>query len=94
VKLIDNCCTATISSRLSQLLRDSSFEAIAKMLSESAPKFNPDAVQEALWPGQDSIKAWAVLAQNQAKEMQSALAATVEFIKGGVANLKQLGNFL
>ena len=55
VKLNDNCCTATICSRPSQLLRDSSFDAIAKMLFESATRFNPGAVQEALGPVQDDI---------------------------------------
>jgi len=57
------------------------FEAIAKTMSESAPKFNPAAVQDAIKPAQDNLKAWADLAQNQAKEVQAALTESMESIK-------------
>ncbi len=57
------------------------FEAMAKTISESVPKFTPAAMQEAIKPAQDNLKAWADLAQNQAKEAQAALLETVESIK-------------
>lgn len=64
------------------MFKNTPFEAIAKTMSESAPKMNPAAVQEAIKPVQDNIKAWADLAQVQAKEVQAAIAETVESIKG------------
>ena len=64
------------------MFKNTPFEAIAKTMSESAPKFNPAAMQDAIKPMQDNAKAWADLAQSQAKEAQAALAETVESIKG------------
>jgi hypothetical protein len=64
------------------MFKNTPFEAIAKTMSEQAPKLNPAAVQEALKPVQDNIKAWADLAQAQAKEAQAVLAESVESIKG------------
>jgi hypothetical protein len=64
------------------MFKNTPFEAIAKTMSESAPKMNPAAVQEAIKPVQDNIKAWADLAQLQAKEVQAAITDTVESIKG------------
>ena len=64
------------------MFKNTPFEAIAKTISESAPKFNPAAVQDAIKPAQDNLKAWADLAQNQAREAQAALTDTVETIKG------------
>lgn len=64
------------------MFKNTPFEAIAKTMSESAPKFNPTAVQDAIKPMQDNLKAWADLAQSQAKEAQAALTETVESIKG------------
>lgn len=64
------------------MFKNTPFEAIAKTLSESAPKFNPAAMQDAIKPAQDNLKAWADLAQNQAKEAQAAIAETVESIQG------------
>lgn len=64
------------------MFKDTPFEAIAKTLSAPVTSFNPAAMQEALGPVQDNIKAWADLAQNQAQEAQRALAETVESIKG------------
>jgi hypothetical protein len=64
------------------MFKNTPFEAIAKTMSESAPKMNPAAVQEAIKPVQDNIKAWADLAQVQAKEVQAAITDTVESIKG------------
>ena len=64
------------------MFKNTPFESIAKTMSESTPKFNPAAMQDAIKPAQDSLKAWADLAQNQAKEAQAALLDTVESIKG------------
>jgi hypothetical protein len=64
------------------MFKNTPFEAIAKTISESSPKFNPAAMQDAIKPAQDNLKAWADLAQNQAKEAQAALLETVESIKG------------
>ncbi len=63
------------------MFKNTPFEAIAKTMSESAPKFNPASMQDAIKPAQDNLKAWADLAQNQAKEAQAALAETVASIK-------------
>jgi len=64
------------------MFKNTPFEAIAKTLSESVPNFNPTAMQDAIKPAQDNLKAWADLAQSQAKEAQAVLAETVESIKG------------
>lgn len=64
------------------MFKNTPFEAIAKTMSESAPKFTPAAMQDAIKPAQDNLKAWADLAQNQAREAQAALTETVEAIKG------------
>jgi hypothetical protein len=64
------------------MFKNTPFEAIAKTMSESASKMNPTAMQDALRPAQDNLKAWADLAQSQAKEAQAAFAETVESIKG------------
>ncbi len=63
------------------MFKNTPFEAIAKTISESAPKFNPAGMQEANKPVQDNIKAWTDLAQSQAKEVQAAAAETVETFK-------------
>jgi hypothetical protein len=64
------------------MFKNTPFEAIAKTMSEAAPKMNPAAMQEAIKPVQENLKAWADLAQNQAKEAQSVLTEAVESIKG------------
>ena len=64
------------------MFKNTPFEAIAKTMTENAPKFNADAVQDAIKPMQDNLKAWADLAQSQAKETQAVLTQTVESIKG------------
>jgi hypothetical protein len=64
------------------MFKNTPFEAIAKTMSESAPKMNPAALQEAIKPVQDNLKAWADLAQVQAKEAQAVITETVESIKG------------
>jgi hypothetical protein len=64
------------------MFKNTPFEALAKTLSESAPKFNPVAMQDTIKPAQENLKAWADLAQSQAKEAQAALLETVESIKG------------
>ncbi|MEO7105569.1 MAG: hypothetical protein ABIZ09_04275 [Rhodoferax sp.] len=64
------------------MFKNTPFEAIAKTMSESAPKFNPTAMQDAIKPAQDNLKAWADLAQSQAKEAQAVITETVDSIKG------------
>lgn len=64
------------------MFKNTPFEAIAKTISDAAPKLNQASVQEAIKPVQDNIKAWADLAQVQAKEVQAAITETVESIKG------------
>jgi hypothetical protein len=58
------------------------FEAIAKSISESAPQFNPAALQDAIKPAQDNLKAWADLTQRQAKEAQAVFSEVFESMKG------------
>jgi hypothetical protein len=64
------------------MFKNTPFEAIAKTMSESMPQFNPAAMQDAIKPAQENMKAWADLAQMQAKEAQDAIVETVESIKG------------
>jgi hypothetical protein len=64
------------------MFKNTPFEAIAKTMTDAAPKFNPAAMQEAIKPVQDNLKVWADMAQNQAKEAQTALTETAESIKG------------
>ena len=64
------------------MFKNTPFEAIAKTMSEAAPKMNPAAMQEAIKPMQDNLKAWADLAQGQAKEAQAVITEAVESIKG------------
>ena len=63
------------------MFKNTPFEAIAKSMTEAAPKFNPAAMQDAIKPAQDNLKAWADMAQSQAKEAQAVLAETVESMK-------------
>jgi hypothetical protein len=64
------------------MFKNTPFEAIAKTMTDAAPKFNPTAMQDAIKPAQDSLKVWSDMAQNQAKEAQAALTETVDSIKG------------
>ncbi len=64
------------------MFKNTPFEAIAKTMSESVPKFDQAAMQDAIKPAQENLKAWADLAQSQAKEAQAVLTETVESIKG------------
>jgi hypothetical protein len=64
------------------MFKNTPFEAMAKTMTESAANFTPSAMQDAIKPAQDNLKAWADLAQNQAREAQAALTDTVEAIKG------------
>lgn len=63
------------------MFKNTPFEAIAKTISESAPKFNAASIQDAVKPAQENLRAWADLAQNQAKEAQAAIAETMASIK-------------
>jgi hypothetical protein len=71
----------TIFYKGQKMFKNTPFEAIAKTISDSAPKFNPASMQDAIKPAQDNLKAWADLAQNQAKEAQAAMAETMASIK-------------
>ena len=64
------------------MFKNTPFEAIAKTMSEAAPKFNAASMQDAIKPAQENLKAWADLAQSQAKEAQAAMTETMESIKG------------
>ena len=64
------------------MFKNTPFEAIAKSMTDSAPKFDLGAAQEVLRPLQDNLKAWADLAQSQAAEAQAAMMDTVEAVKG------------
>lgn len=63
------------------MFKNTPFEAIAKTMSESAPKFNATSMQDAIKPAQENLKAWADLAQNQAKEVQAAISQTMASLK-------------
>ena len=63
------------------MFKNTPFEAIAKTMSESAPKMNPAAMQEAIKPVQQNLQAWAELAQVQAKEAQAVMTESVQSIK-------------
>lgn len=64
------------------MFKNTPFETIAKTLTDSAASFNPAAMQGAIKPAQDNLKAWADLAQSQMQEAQAAMVQTVESIKG------------
>jgi hypothetical protein len=57
------------------------FDAIAKSFGDAAPHFNPVALQDAIKPAQENLKAWTDLAQRQAQEAQAFFAETVESMK-------------
>ncbi len=63
------------------MFKNTPFEAIAKTLSESAPNFNATSMQDAVKPVQENLKAWADLAQHQAKEVQAVITETMASIK-------------
>lgn len=63
------------------MFKNTPFEAIAKTMSESMPKFGDSSMQDAIKPAQDNLKAWADLVQAQAKEAQTAIAETMASIK-------------
>ena len=63
------------------MFKNTPFEAIAKTMTDSAPKFNATAMQDAIAPLQDNLKAWGDLAQKQVQAAQAAMAETVESFK-------------
>ncbi len=63
------------------MFKNTPFEALAKTMSESAPKFGDASMQDAIKPAQENLKAWADLVQTQAKEAQTAIAETMASIK-------------
>ncbi len=70
-----------MSKKGAQMFKNTPFEAIAKSISNAAPQFNASAVQDAIKPAQDNLKAWADLAQRQAKEAQAVFAEAFESMK-------------
>lgn len=64
------------------MFKNTPFEALAKSMTESAPKIDLATAQEALRPVQDNLKAWADLAQSQASQAQATLMESVEAVKG------------
>ncbi len=63
------------------MFKNTPFEAIAKTMTDGAPKFNATAMQDAIAPLQENLKAWGDLAQKQAQAAQAAMAETVESFK-------------
>ena len=63
------------------MFKNTPFESISKTMTENAEKFNPAAMQEAIKPIQESLKAWGDLAQSQALAAQAAMTATAESFK-------------
>jgi hypothetical protein len=57
------------------------FQAIAKSMTESASTFNPNAMQKAVNPIQDNLKAWTDLAMSQAKEANAIFEESVKSLK-------------
>ncbi len=63
------------------MFKNTPFEAIAKTMTDGAPKFNATAMQDAIAPLQDNLKAWGDLAQKQVQAAQAAMTETVESFK-------------
>jgi hypothetical protein len=63
------------------MFKNTPFEAITKSMTESAHQFNPTAMQDAIKPVQENLKAWADLAQSQAKEAQAIFEESAESMK-------------
>jgi len=63
------------------MFKNTPFEAIAKTMTESIPQFSPAALQDAIKPAQDNLKAWADLAQRQAKDAQAIFEESAESMK-------------
>jgi hypothetical protein len=63
------------------MFKNTPFEAITKSMNESAHQFNLTAMQDAIKPVQENLKAWADLAQSQAKEAQAIFEESAESMK-------------
>jgi hypothetical protein len=63
------------------MFKNTPLEEIAKLMIESAPKFNPTAMQDGIDPIQDKLKAWTDLAMSQAKEANAIFEASTESLK-------------
>lgn len=63
------------------MFKNTPFEAIAKTMTDNAPKFNATAMQDAIRPMQDNLKAWGDLAQAQAQAAQTSITEAVESFK-------------
>ena len=63
------------------MFKNTPFEAIAKSMTEGAPKFDITSMQDAMKPMQDNMKQWGDLAQKQVQAAQAALVESVEALK-------------
>ncbi len=59
------------------MFKNTPFEAVAKAMSEGAPKFDPSAVSSVVSAMQDNLMAWGNLAQTQAQAVQASVTQTV-----------------
>lgn len=64
------------------MFKNTPFEAIAKAMSEGAPKFDPTAVQATVTAMQDNLMAWGNLAQSQAQAVQASVSQTMAALQG------------
>ncbi|TXH87560.1 MAG: hypothetical protein E6Q78_13985 [Rhodoferax sp.] len=64
------------------MFKNTPFEAVAKAMSEGAPKFDPATVQTVVTSMQDNLMAWGNLAQTQAQAVQASVAKTVAALQG------------
>lgn len=64
------------------MFKNTPFEAVAKAMSEGAPKFDPTAVQSVVSAMQHNLMAWGSLAQTQAQAVQASVTKTVAALQG------------
>jgi hypothetical protein len=64
------------------MFKNTPFEAVAKALSEGAPKIDSAAAQAALKSMQDNLMAWGNLAQSQAQAVQASVTKTMASLQG------------
>lgn len=64
------------------MFKNTPFEAVAKALSEGAPKFDPSGVSSVVSVMQDNLIAWGNLAQTQAQAVQASVTKTVAALQG------------
>ena len=64
------------------MFKNTPFEAVAKAMSEGAPKLDPSAVQATVTAMQDNLMAWGNLAQSQAQAVQASVSKTMAALQG------------